>query len=161
MPVPVKISQIAVVVHDLDKAMKAYYELLGWGPWNVYEHVPPALHHTHLRGVPTEYSMLGAETSVHGMGVELIQPLKGPSIYREWLDRHGEGFHHLAVMKHTAEESEQFKKDMAARGAAILMGGRIGETIEFYYLDTVPALKIIIESGSGHAIDLKPSRVYP
>jgi methylmalonyl-CoA/ethylmalonyl-CoA epimerase len=161
MAAPARISQIAVVVYDLEKSMKAYHDLLGWGPWNVYEHVPPALHHTHLRGTPTKYSMLGAETNVEGMGFEIIQPLEGPSIYKEWLDKYGEGFHHIAVMKHTAEESEGFKKEMAARGAKILMGGRIGETIEFYYLDTVPALKIIVESGSGHAIDLKPSRVFP
>ncbi len=64
-------------------------------------------------------------------------------------------------MKHTFEESEAFKKAMAEKGAAMLMGGRIGETIEFYYLDTMPMLKIIVEAGSGHAIDLKPSRVYP
>jgi len=126
----------------------------------VYEHVPPALHDTHLRGKPTKYSMLGAETNVEGMGFELIQPLEGPSIYREWLDTYGEGLHHIAVMRHTAQESEDFKKQMAAAGAAVLMGGRIGETIEFYYLDTTPALKIIVESGSGHAIDLKPSRVF-
>ena len=41
------------------------------------------------------------------------------------------------------------------------MGGRIGETIQFYYLDTEPLLKVIIESGSGHAVDLKPSWMYP
>ena len=41
------------------------------------------------------------------------------------------------------------------------MGGRIGETIEFYYLDTEPLLKVIIESGSGHAVDLKPAYTYP
>ncbi|MGA2764569.1 MAG: VOC family protein [Spirochaetia bacterium] len=161
MAEPARISQIAVVVRDLDKSIKAYHELLGWGPWNVYEHVPPALHDTHLHGKPTKYSMLGAETSVRGMGFEIIQPLEGPSIYKEWLDKYGEGLHHIAVMKHTPEESDAFKKEMAAHGAAILMGGRIGETIEFYYLDTVPALKIIVESGSGHAIDLKPSRVFP
>ena len=161
MVTPAKISQIAVVVRDLDKAMKAYHQTLGWGPFSVYEHVPPALHDTHLRGVATKYSMLGAETMVHGVCFELIQPLEGPSIYKEWLDQHGEGFHHLAVMKHTAEESDQFKKDMAKQGMGVLMGGRIGETIEFYYLDTVPVLKIIVESGSGHAIDLKPSRQYP
>jgi hypothetical protein len=50
---PARISEIAVVVRDLGKSMKAYHELLGWGPWNVYEHVPPLLHDTHLRGVPT------------------------------------------------------------------------------------------------------------
>ncbi len=155
------ISQIAVVVRDLRASLKAYHELLGWGPWNVYEHVPPKLHHTHLHGTPTAYTMLGAETNVNGMGFELIQPLDGPSIYKEWLDQHGESLHHVAVMKHTLEESEVFKKAMVERGAKMLMGGRIGETIEFYYLDTMPMLKIIVEAGSGHAIDLKPAWVYP
>jgi hypothetical protein len=46
-------------------------------------------------------------------------------------------------------------------GAGVLMEGRIGETILFCYLDTEPLLKVIFESGIGHAVDLKPSRVYP
>ena len=46
-------------------------------------------------------------------------------------------------------------------GAPVMMGGRIGETIEFYYLDTEPMLKVIIESGSGHAVDLKPAYTLP
>jgi methylmalonyl-CoA/ethylmalonyl-CoA epimerase len=161
MSAPAQISQVALVVRDLEQAMKAYHDMLGWGPFNVYEHVPPALHDTFVRGKPVKYTMLGAETNVHGIGFEIIQPLEGPSIYKEWLDQHGEGFHHLAVMKHGAEDSAAFKKEMAVKGAQVLMSGRIGETIEFYYLDTVPAVKIIIESGSGHAIDLKPSRVFP
>ena len=41
------------------------------------------------------------------------------------------------------------------------MGGRIGDTIEFYYLDTAPIIKWVLESGSGHAIELKPSYIYP
>ena len=48
-----------------------------------------------------------------------------------------------------------------ANGAEVLMSGRIGESIEFYYLDTAPMLKFVLESGSGHAIDLKPTRMYP
>jgi hypothetical protein len=46
-------------------------------------------------------------------------------------------------------------------GAEVLMSGRIGSTIEFYYLDTSPMLKFVLESGSGHAIDLRPTYVYP
>ena len=41
------------------------------------------------------------------------------------------------------------------------MYGRIGSSIEFYYLDTDPLLKFVLESGSGHAIELQPTRVYP
>jgi methylmalonyl-CoA/ethylmalonyl-CoA epimerase len=158
---PLMISQIAVVCHDLQKTMEQYTTLLGWGPWNVYRHEPPRLHETVVNGVATEYTMLGAETHVGDMGFELLQPLEGPSIYRDWLEQHGEGLHHVAVMLHDFDESTELKKRFAAVGAPVLMGGRIGETIEFYYLDTEPSLKIILESGSGHAIDLVPDYVYP
>jgi methylmalonyl-CoA/ethylmalonyl-CoA epimerase len=156
-----QISQIAVVCNDLQKTMEQYTNLLGWGPWNVYRHEPPRLHHTELGGQPTEYTMLGAETRVGDMGFELLQPLEGPSIYREWLETHGEGLHHVAVMLHDFDESTALKQKFFEVGASVLMGGRIGESIEFYYLDTEPSLKIILESGSGHAIDLVPDYVYP
>ncbi|MEA2606522.1 MAG: methylmalonyl-CoA/ethylmalonyl-CoA epimerase [Chloroflexota bacterium] len=159
---PTHISQIAMVVHDLDATMKHLNETLGWGPWNVYEHVPPKLHHTHLRGEEVAFSMLGAECEVQpGIVFELVEHLAGPIIYKEHLEKYGEGVQHIACMMHSQADSDEFKKDWVARGAMVLMGGRIGETIEFYYLDTEPMLKFVLESGSGHAIDLTPSRVYP
>jgi hypothetical protein len=155
------ISQIAVVTNDLRKTMEQYTKLLGWGPWNVNRLEPPLLHHTEVRGEAVEYSMLNAEVDVNGMGFELLQPLDGPSIYKEWLEEHGEGLHHFAVMQHTFEESDDLKKRFGELGATVLMGGRIADSIEFYYLDTQPSLKIILESGSGHAIDLVPEYTYP
>jgi hypothetical protein len=158
---PLGISQIAVVVNDLQKTMEQYTKLLGWGPWSVYRHEPPRLHQTTMRGASVDYTMLGAETHVGEMGFELLQPLEGPSIYKEWLEQHGEGLHHVAVMLHDFEESTQLKRRFEEIGAAVLMSGRIGETIEYFYLDTEPSLKIILESGSGHAIDLVPDYTYP
>jgi hypothetical protein len=155
------ITQIAVVTSDLRTTMEQYTKLLGWGPWNVNRLEPPLLHHTELRGQPVEYSMLNAEVDVNGMGFELLQPLEGPSLYKEWLEEHGEGLHHFAVMQHAFEEGTELKERFTEIGAPVLMGGRIGETIEFYYLDTQPSLKIILESGSGHAIDLVPEYTYP
>jgi hypothetical protein len=92
---------------------------------------------------------------------ELLQPLEGPSIYREWLEERGEGLHHVACMVPTHDEADATRRHFAELGASVLMGGRIGETIQFYYLDTEPLLKVIIESGSGHAVDLTPSWTYP
>jgi methylmalonyl-CoA/ethylmalonyl-CoA epimerase len=105
--------------------------------------------------------MIGAETHVGPIVVELLQPGDGPSIYKEWLEEHGEGLHHIAVMRPTPEESDAARDHFAGLGAGVLMEGRIGETIQFYYLDTEPLLKVIFESGTGHAVDLKPSRIYP
>ena len=158
---PLSISQIAIVVNDMDDALEKYHRVLGWGPWNVYEHTPPSLHDTYVRGKPVEYTMLGAECHVGPVDVELLQPLDGPSIYKEWLEEHGEGMHHIAVMRHTPEESAETMRHFNGLGAEVLMEGRIGESIHFYYLDTGPLLKVIFESGTGHAVDLKPVRTYP
>lgn len=158
---PLQISQVAIVTWDLQKTMESYTRLLGWGPWNVYRHEPPRLHDTKLGGRPAEYTMLGAETHVGDLGFEILQPLEGPSIYRDWLAEHGEGFHHLAVMLHDVEESALLKERFAGEGIPVLMSGRIGETIEYFYVDTEPSLKIVLESGSGHAIELQPDYVYP
>jgi catechol 2,3-dioxygenase-like lactoylglutathione lyase family enzyme len=160
-PTPMKITQIAVVVRDMEAALKSYTQTLGWGPWSVFEYMPPLLHDTQVHGEPVEYRMIGAETSVDGLGFELIQPVSGPSIYQEFLDSHGEGVQHIACMMHSAADSSLVREHWHANGAEVLMSGRIGDTIEFYYLDTSPMLKFVLESGSGHAIDLKPTYVYP
>jgi catechol 2,3-dioxygenase-like lactoylglutathione lyase family enzyme len=158
---PMAISQIAIVVRDMDQSLKSYTENLGWGPWSVFDYKPPLLHDTMVRGEPVEFRMIGAETKVGDLGFELIQPVSGPSIYQEYLDTYGEGVQHIACMKHNDTDSELLKDHWRERGADVLMSGRIGETIEFYYLDTGPIIKWVLESGNGHAIELKPSYIYP
>ena len=158
---PMAISQIAVVVRDMEKALKDYTENLGWGPWSVFDYKPPLLHDTYVRGKPVEFRMIGAEAHVGDLGFELIQPVSGPSIYQEYLDTYGEGVQHIACMKHSTEDSSLMQQHWRSNGAEVLMSGRIGDSIEFYYLDTAPMLKFVLESGSGHAIDLKPTYVYP
>ena len=114
---PLPITQVAIVVHDIRDALEKYHRALGWGPWNVYEHKPPALHDTYLHGKPAEYSMIGAETHAGPVVVELLQPLEGDSIYKEWLEEHGEGMHHIAVMRPTQEQSDETKQHFADAGA--------------------------------------------
>ena len=160
-PTQMAISQIAVVVRDMEKSLKDYTENLGWGPWSVFDYKPPLLHDTYVRGEPVEFRMIGAETHVGDLGFELIQPVSGPSIYQEYLDTYGAGVQPIACKKHSNQDSDLMKSHWAERGANVLMSGRIGETIEFYYLDTGPMLKWVLESGNGHAIELKPIRVYP
>jgi hypothetical protein len=55
---------------------RAFHKALGWGPWNVYEHKPPLLHSTELRGRPTQFTMLGAEVQAGPIVFELTMPNK-------------------------------------------------------------------------------------
>jgi len=161
-PVPsgMRITQIAVVVGDLRKTMEAYHKVLGWGPWGVYEHKPPILHHTEVHGKSVLYTMIGAEVHCNPIDFEILQPVEGPSIYKEHLDRKGEGLHHVAVVAPSEDVNEalhNFKKN----GIEVIMSGRLGKDIRFYYMDTDPVLKMITETVSGHAISMKPIYIYP
>jgi len=160
-----RITQVCVVVNDLDATVKAYTDILGWGPWSIYDYVPPRLHHSRLHGQDQDFTMVGAECEIQpGLWFEIIQPLDGPSIYREHLEKHGEGLHHIAMMKPTVEESDALRRHFEDRGGEVSMGGRFGETdadtIGFYYLD-VPPLKLVVESGYDLGQEVRPDRRYP
>jgi methylmalonyl-CoA/ethylmalonyl-CoA epimerase len=161
---PMELVQIGLVVRNLEETMEQYTKLMGWGPWKVYTHESPRHHSTRLRGEEVVYTMRHAECDVNGIGFELIEPLEGPSIYKEWLDEHGEGIQHIAVGVHDPEESQRFKDGFAKHGVTSMMDGRIDESIEYYYLDTQGPLKLIVEAGSGHveggALPFGPDYVY-
>ena len=159
---PYHISQVAVVVRDIDAAMKAYHEPSAGVPGTSTSTSRPSSTASTSGARRQDYSMIGAECEVQpGLVFELIQPLEGDSIYKEHLDRYGEGVQHIAMMQHSPEESDEFKQRFAEAGYPVSMGGRIGDTIEFYYLDTMPLVHFVAESGSGHAIELTPVRQYP
>ena len=156
MPIPV--SQVALVVNDLEKSMREYSETMGWGPWTIYEYKTPRLHDTIVRGAsPGAFTWIGAETPVGSTYVELLQPLEGPSIFREFIDQHGEGLHHIGYWAKTMEEAEEIKRTFASRGVPVLMSAWIDQ-VYFYYLDSSP---MIIEVWTGDLDSLKASRMYP
>ncbi|HXQ92719.1 MAG TPA: VOC family protein [Nitrososphaerales archaeon] len=159
VPAGMRITQVAVVVKDLRKTMESYHKVLGWGPWSVYEHKPPILHDTTLHGKQVSYTMLGAEVHCDPIDFEILEPLDGPSIYKEFLEERGEGLHHVSVVS-PREDVHAALDDFKKQGIEVAMSGLIGN-IEFYYMDTDPMLKMVAETVSGHAISLKPSWTYP
>jgi len=155
--VPIPVSQVALVVKDMEKSMREYTETMGWGPWTIYEYKPPRVHDTVVRGAPAEVTWIGAETHVGNTYVELLQPLAGGSIFQEFLDQHGEGMHHIGYWAKTMDEAEHIKKVFAERGVSVLMSSWI-DRVHFYYLDSSP---MIIEVWTGDLDSLKPTRMYP
>nr|WP_260859692.1 VOC family protein [Streptomyces cupreus] len=151
-----------MVVRDLQATMERLHTVLGWGPWKVYEHKPPAYQDLTFHGSPADYAVLGAETQVGPIAFELLQPLSGESPYQEWLDTHGEGLHHVACMMPTREGAAGLVARLNGLGAETLTAGRLADALDFYFLDARDQLGFILETGSGHSKELvKPLRVYP
>jgi methylmalonyl-CoA/ethylmalonyl-CoA epimerase len=115
------VNQVAVVVRDLDAAMKHYVDDLGIGPWDVYTYGPRRLHTMTFRGEDRPYVMKLALAWIGGTMYELIEPVKGPTTYHEFLERCGEGLHHLGYF---VDDIDAEIAAMAAKGYALLQSGR-------------------------------------
>ena len=137
------VQQVALVVNDIDATLHEYTTRLGIGPWWVKVYAPPELTDMRVRGVATAYSMKLALAWTGSTMWELIQPLDGPSIYKEFLEQHGEGFHHVLV-DHEEETFEQAIQAFSQRGCPPLMEGHIGGT-RFAYLESEGPLKTTLE----------------
>ena len=152
-----KVSQVGIVVRDMHKTIELYHKTLGWGPWSIYVCKPPRHTDTILRGRRVNYTMQLAETRLGSMLFEIIEPLEGPSIYKEFLEEKGEGLHHIACFK------TRGLNDTVARfeqmGVEILMSGKI-DSVRYCYMNTEPLLKIIYETGNDAEL-AQPDSTYP
>jgi methylmalonyl-CoA/ethylmalonyl-CoA epimerase len=156
-PVHYEISQVAMVVPNLEASMREYHRLHGWGPWNIYEYTPPRLRDVLVRGEPAELTWIGAEAEVGAVWVELLQPLSGTAVFGDWLDYHGEGVHHVGYWAKTHQEATRIHDSLVEAGASELLSASIDD-VHFFYMDTRPT---VTEVWTGDLDSLQASRVYP
>jgi methylmalonyl-CoA/ethylmalonyl-CoA epimerase len=148
-----EISQIGIIVRNLQKATDNYWSTLGIGPWMTMRIEPPLLADVIMRGKPVEASMMAAIAQNGNIQLELIQPLEGPSVWKEFLEQRGEGLHHVQSLVQDPGTALVAFREM---GVEVLMSGRIGDNI-FYYMDTEPLLGTIYEFVGKTA----PGRLQP
>ena len=132
MPKNWKFAHAALVVKDMDKAIK-YFEALDVGPF------PPFLGGQGMsftgktvRGESSDYDMdlrIG-RGNLGGLALELIQPLEGRSVYTEFLEEKGEGIHHLAFM---VDDIDEEIADMEKRGFRVVQTGAMPNTRWAYF----------------------------
>lgn len=153
-----KIIQVGIVVKDLDKAVKQYYEIYEAGPWDIYTYGPPEMKKGTYRGKPSDWSALIAFTWLGDRQLEIIQPLQGPNIYYEFLEKKGEGLHHI---KEWVEDPQATIEEYRKKGISVIQSGEF-DGGKFYYLDTEPYLGISLEIvKSGGKKHREPDRRYP
>lgn len=91
------IRQLGYVVHDIDAAMAMWANKLRIGPW--FYNPRLAISWYRFRGVEYEgFDMSYALANSGDMQIELIQQrCDTPSLYREHLEKYGEGLQHICV----------------------------------------------------------------
>ena len=75
---------------------KAFADKFGIGPWRTrMVHTPSS--RASVRGEPVEYTLKFGHAKVGPIRLELVETVKGKTIYQEFLEEHGEGLHHIGV----------------------------------------------------------------
>jgi catechol 2,3-dioxygenase-like lactoylglutathione lyase family enzyme len=138
-----KIVQYALTVRDVDRVAELYGKM-GF-PIRSIDRDNRGLQRRY-RGEPEDFLMHMGWSSFGSVTLEIIQPTRGRSIYGEYLERHGDGFHHLAFNVRDMDEAvAAFDK----LGVKVSQDGAWGSKDRvdgrFAYLDTEPEGGLTIE----------------
>jgi len=155
------VAQVALIVEDLDKAVKAYWEDFGIGPWHIYTYGKPLVKNMSYRGQPSEYRMRIALSHIGSLRIELIEMLEGDTIYAEFAREHGYGVHHFGVL---VEDMEAALSQAKAAGFEVTQDGSgFGLDGDGYYayLDTEDQIGVTIELIQRPKRRVPPERIYP
>jgi len=140
-----ELFQVGIVVKDLDGSIRQWESILGVGTWSVVEVDSSTTEMTYY-GKPVQHSFKAAFTTVGSMMIELIQPLEGEGIYRDFLNEHGEGIHHLGHVR--VDNVDEAVKALQNAGFPFMEGGRT-PIHRWAYVDTTKALGHILELSDG------------
>jgi len=154
-----EISQIAFVVRDLDTAMERYRRILGLEPWEVYYIGPPEHEAGHYYDESANPSFRIGYAYRGDLEIELIEPVDGPSIHRDFLDEDGEGVHHVGcfAFEYPYAVAEKFED----AGIPRVQDGKWYDT-HYMYFDTSDLLDgLYFEILAGGEVDPGPTSVYP
>ena len=154
-------AQIAMVVKDLDKTVKQYYELFGIAPWHFYTYEKPLVKQMSYHGQPATHSFRIALSYFGTTRIELIEVKQGDSVYKDFIEKHGYGVQHLGFL---VEDMQQALEQASEAGLEMIQDGS-GFGLEgdghYAYLDTEDLLGVTIELIERPKGRHQPEKIYP
>jgi len=138
-----KINQIGIVVRDAIGTAKRYSELFGMGPWR-FSDLKPTHNILHDKVLGDEDICIRAATANLGdLQIELLEPMCGPSTHMEFLNKHGQGIHHMSFGG--IDQHDEVVQQCSDLGIGLEMQGLLGGAHTFTYLATQKELGTIFE----------------
>jgi len=133
-----RVDQIGVVVRNVDACIREYEKILGKDAFVTIEGEEPA-----VLGDGREIMIQGklAFAQLGPTQLELIEIKGGPSIHVDFLEKHGEGIHHIGVYVPDFDDRLEKYRQM---GINVLQQGK--GIRRYAYLDTKPIMLELIEA---------------
>lgn len=155
------ITQVAIVVKDLDQTVENYWSMFGIGPWHFYTYGRPLVKNMSYYGRPVEYKMRVALSYFGPMRVELIEVLEGDTIYADFIKEHGYGVHHFGIlvddMQAAILEAEAAGFEMIQDGSGF---GPDGDG-HYAYINTEAQFGVTLELIQRPKNRFPPEKIFP
>jgi 4-hydroxyphenylpyruvate dioxygenase-like putative hemolysin len=139
-----KIVQIGIVVNDVKKYAKNYAAFFGVEIPKVIISETEDKAKTQYHGQPTMARVRQAFFHFENISIELLEPVGGPSTWREFLDNNGEGIHHIAF---EIKGMDERISEMQEKGIDLIQQGRWTDYSggRYAYFDSNAKLAMILE----------------
>ncbi len=127
--------QVGVLVRDLDEYLQKLQDVFSIGPFRIAQY-PPAdeIPFREYHGKEGNFTAKFCFFHLGNIELELIQPISGENIWDDFIDRHGQGLHHLKFLVEDAESVEKYLNKngyyIYQQGAAV--GPNKGRVWQFY-----------------------------
>ena len=103
------VDHLGVVVKDIDQGIEYYSSNFGLGPFNMSESSRTG---ALIRGKPGNYRIKQAFAKMGPTVLELSQVMEGRPVQRDFLEKNGEGLHHLGFLTEDLDaDLAKFKKN--------------------------------------------------
>jgi len=135
------VTQIAVVVKDIDKAIEAYSRIFDLPKPEVHLTDPPEKAKGVYRGTPTTSRAKLAFFHMGQVDIELIEPVGEDSVWYEVLAEKGEGVHHIAFQ---IKDTDGVTAFLDQNGIPTIQQGRYTGGM-YSYVDSAPQLGVMLE----------------
>ena len=137
------VIQVGLVVSDIAKTAQRYRDVLGLPAPSQQETPGYKITEMTFKGEPSEATAKLAFFDFGQTQLELIQPDKIPSVWRNYLNDNGDSAHHIAFK---VQNSQKVIDHFAQHGIRVAQQGLYGDRSGMYtYMDSESSLGVIIE----------------
>jgi catechol 2,3-dioxygenase-like lactoylglutathione lyase family enzyme len=137
------VCQVGIVVNDIERTARRYSEVLGLPLPPIIQTLGYSVSKTTYKGQPSEATAKLAFFSTGQVQIELIEPDDHPSTWRDFLDRNGEGAHHIAFQVADTQRAIDY---LAQFGISVTQQGLYTDASGVYtYMDSQQQLGTTIE----------------
>jgi len=134
------VMQVVIVVRDLEETLKKWIEIFKIPMPKIKIQKPTDDLNILYRGKKAVYGRKIAAIKTGKFIVEIVEPGEGDSTFREFLDKHGQGVHHIGFV--VGDRRDAIIKEFEEKGYVLRTVGNTSPGNSWTVVDTEDALGI-------------------